>query len=87
LFFFIKINIYYLFIYKDPSLTNTTKVVIINEDTPSFIDYLMNKPTALKKAEELTDLQKCDFSFKFKKLQQQGDKILNLFECSEVFIF
>ena len=60
---------------KEHSLLNTAKVVIINEDKqiPFLIDYLSNSTSNLM-----------NYSiFKYSKLEI-SNKILNIFECTEV---
>ena len=71
---------------------NTTKVVIINEDCPSFIEFLSNKQCSLKTVQELVGFKKVDAPFRFKKMdlftkENFLDKTLNLYECSEVAFY
>ena len=67
-------------------------MVILNEDCPSFIDYLLNQKCSLKSVQELNEFKKTDSPLKFKRLELYTkekflDKVLNLFECTEVLVW
>ncbi len=61
--------------FKDSSLWNSSKVIIINDDDQDsfLIDYLLNKQAVSNNVRSL---------FKYEKLEE-SNKILNLYECSE----
>ena len=65
---------------------NTAKVVVINEDCPCFIDFMLNKKFSVNDATGLVDFKKTDSPFKFEKFIN-SDTNLNVYECSEVDCF